>query len=516
MKTKAKIITFISILILLIIWISLFLFFSKIEKVPIINKWLSLEDLEIETIQKEEKKIDKASDRMKTLRNKIALKWLIANWDLYFENKEYTAALIKYLQVYKDIPEDPEINLKLWNIYYNLNKYSKAYSYYEKIKTYTLLDNHVAIKSLINSSSIWTWTISEINNEIDSFSLSKQQKFYYKNSMVCLIDFHQCRKNFWEYFEKNENTSNKDEIENNETEINETKEETFQDLEKIKEALINYNNFQTDDLWYKSALISWAYYENGFYYLALWTAKIILEENKNYKAILKIAAKSSYELWDYIWAKKFLIKYNKIESNDPEVSYFLWRIYEKLNENILSIIHFNKAVRIWYENITDIRRRLIFIYFELDDSEKMLNIFKDLIKSESKNLNINDYNLAIYYHIINNDLKTAETFSKIGKEKFRESELFYWYYSWILLQKEELSDYQIDIIGKNIDKWLEINDKNPMIVMVKWILELKKENLDEAFIYFKKAISLDKSWDFKETTKFRLENIPKKTDNNQN
>jgi hypothetical protein len=31
----------------------------------------------------------------------------------------------------------------------------------------------------------------------------------------------------------------------------------------------------------------------------------------------------------------------------------------------------------------------------------MLKTFQDLIESDNKNLNINDYNLAIYFHILN-------------------------------------------------------------------------------------------------------------------
>jgi hypothetical protein len=42
----------------------------------------------------------------------------------------------------------------------------------------------------------------------------------------------------------------------------------------------------------------------------------------------------------------------------------------------------------------------------------MLNTFKELLNSKDKKLNINDYNLAIYYHIVNDDLETAEKYSQ--------------------------------------------------------------------------------------------------------
>jgi len=492
--------------IILLVWILFLVSFFNTDKDETNLDWLWIDDLWNTELTKDEINVEKAKERMNTLRKKMTLKWLIAKWDLYFENEEYTIALTKYLQVYKDIPEDQEVNLKLWNIYYNLNKFSKANTYYSKIKNYPSLNKTQALKSYLNSSQASSWTIVEINKEIDSFWLDEQENFYYKNSTICVFDYSQCRKNFKDYFEKQNNWIKSWEF---------TDYKKFEDLKKIEDAFINYENFQIDDLSYKAALITWAFYENWFYYASLGTSELILDDNPNYKPVLKIAAKSSYELWDYILAKKYLIKYNKIESNDPEVSYFLWRVYEKLNEDILSIIHFNKALKIGYPNVTDIRRRLIFIYFEIEENEKMLSVFKELIDSNSKDLNLNDYNLAIYYHIINDDLEIAEKYSEIAKKKFTNSELFYWYYSWIMLQKEDLTEFQIKVIGNNINKAIEINDKNPMIVMVKWMLELKKENYDEAFSYFKKTISLDKNWEYKETAKIWLDKIPKETDDNK-
>jgi len=43
----------------------------------------------------------------------------------------------------------------------------------------------------------------------------------------------------------------------------------------------------------------------------------------------------------------------------------------------------------------------------------MLDTFKELIDSKDKNLNINDYNLAVYYHLLNDDLETALKYSEI-------------------------------------------------------------------------------------------------------
>lgn len=443
--------------------------------------------------------LDKANERLEVLKKKISLKWLITKWDMYFGNMEYTTALSQYLQVYKQVPTDREVNLKIWDIYYALNKYDEAYKYYKNIKNYQNLDKTKATLSLINSTYNWTWSLEVLNTEIDTLQLSKEENFYYKNSLICINNFSKCRLWFQEYFDKQKNTPL--------TWTWIAQKSIY--IQNVENAFTNYYNFQIDDLTYKAALVTWAFYQNWSYFIALETSKTILSQNQNYKPILKIAAKSAYELWLYKEAKDFLIEYNKVESTDPEASYFLARIYEKLNEKLLSVIHYNKAIKIWYSDLNDIRRRLIFIYYELNDNTKMLSTFKELIESKDKNLNINDYNLAIYYHILNNDLETALKYSDIAKLKYKDSELFYGYNSWIMLQNEKLTDFQFNVIENNIKKALEINEDSPMIVMVKWIFEFKKQNYDEATKTFKKAISLDRNNEYSETTKYFLEQIPK-------
>ncbi len=485
----------IAILITLIISLTWFLIYNKILPHKVYNK------IQNDYFQDEIDLNDmwNPNDKLEVIKKKISLKGLIAKWDMYFSNLEYNTALIQYLQVHKEVPNDKEINMKIWDIYYELNKYDKAYEYYKNIKNYQNLDKEKAVLSLINSKYNWTWSILDINEEIDSIQLSKEDNFYYKNSLICIIDFSKCRLEFQEHFDINKN-------------LTWTGEESkkSENIKNVENAFTNYYNFQIDDLTYKAALVTWAFYQNWSYIIALETAKTILNKNSNYKPILKIAAKSAYELWMYKESKDFLVEYSKTESNDAEVSYFLARVYEKLNDKLLSIIHYNKAIKNWYSDLNDIRRRLIFIYYELNDDTKMLSTFKDLIESKDKNLNINDYNLAIYYHILNNDLKTALKYSDIAKVKYKDSEVFYWYISWIMLQKENITDYEFKNIENNIKTAQEINKDSPMITMVKGIFEFKKQNYEEASKSFKKAMSLDRNNEYSETTKYWLEQTPKK------
>lgn len=432
------------------------------------------------------------NNKLDEIRKKLNLKWLITKWDMYFEEKDYMIALAQYLKVLKELPNDNEANMKIWNIYYNLKKFSKAYEYYQKIKNYAPLDKKQAIYSLINWLYEWEWNLNYINWEIDTFKLNEQETFYYKNSLICTINYSKCRANFQEYFNILDEKQIKIEL---------------SDLTTIKETFKNYENFWLEDLVYKSALVTWWFYKNEFYFISLKTGEWILNENPNYKPILKIVAKSAYELGDYTSAKSYLQKYINLDDKDAEVSYFMWRVYEKLWENFLSSIHLNRAIQLWYTDVIDIKRRLIFIYFTLDETEKMLNTFKELMDSKDKKLNLNDYNLAIYYHIANDDLETWKKYSLEWIKVFPNSELFYWYYAWIMLQNENLTDVELANIKENIDKAIEINRKNTMIIMVEWIYYYKTEATNKAIISFKNALSLDTSWEFKKEIDYWLEKI---------
>lgn len=471
------------------------------------NSWTNIEKENSETSAIDEAELRK--QKIQELRKKIALKWLIVKWDISLANWEYTSALVKYLQIHKEIPNDESIIEKLWDTYYNLKKFSQAYSYYSKISNYDKLDKNKAAKALFASIELNEENIKEISSELDLLWLDKEMLLYYKNSLVCLEDFSQCKQNYQDYFKIEEEK----EKELAKTQTWELIIDKFEDLYNIKKALENYKNFQIDDLSYKWALVSAAFFENWLYPIAIETSKKVLEDRKDYKPLLKLIAKSYYELWDYVNAKVYLINYNKLVDDDSEASYFLWIIYEKLHEYILSTIHFNKALKLWYEEKLELNKRILFNYYELWEIDKMLDIFKTLIWEYFDELNENDLNLAIYYHIINDELEQAKEFAKKALEKYNESEIFNWYIWWILMEEinmknQEIEDSSIfDEAQSYIDKWLELNSTSAMLNLVKWKLEASKWDLSKAFIYFKKTLSLDKNWDFWKIASQELENI---------
>ncbi len=439
------------------------------------NKIETKEEI-IEENKNQKEKLE--NNKIDEVKKKIALKSLIETWNMYSDEDNYIAAIVTYQKALKNIPNDEELNKKIWDIYYEIKNYKKAYEYYEKIKNSEKINKDKLIKSLINYKWVNKDNISELKNKIDSFEISKEKKYYYKSSLDCVIDYSKCRDEFERYFKENNDIKDKN-------------------LLNIKTSLENFKNFQSKDLYYKAAFVSWAFYENAFYYLALETSKKVLDKKEAYMPMLKVAAKSAYEIWEYGEAKKYLIESKKLNFKDPELSYLLWRVYEKLNDKILALVHYEKALNDWYKNKADAYKRLIFIYFEKKRYKKMLEIFDELLKLDKENLTETDFYLAIYYTKKYGELNKIKKYSKLAMKYFPDSEIFYSYIAWIKLQKEDLSKMDFDIAKKNIDKALKLNKKNAMVLMIKWIYDFKNKDYNEALVYFKIASSMDKNNEYK-------------------
>lgn len=430
---------------------------------------------EIEEVQIDRKVVD---SKIETLKKKMKLSWLITKANMYYDDNEYMNALMEYLEVLKEVPNDEETNLRVWEIYYKINNFKKANEYFTKIKNSSKLDNDKAIFSLINEKWVTKENLESLQEEINSFKISDEKKFYYTNSIVCITDYSLCRDHFQKYFDVNKNL--------------ETEE-----MKKIKTALENFKNFKSTDLYYKAAFITWAFYENWFHYVALKTAENILEQKYDYKPIMELAAKSAYTIGNYEVAKKFLTDIKEQDLNNPDISYFLARVYEKTWNRVPALVNYQKALADGYKDEIDVKRRIIFIYFEGKEYKKMLKAFNDLLNTKSEELNATDYSLAIYYNIINDELSNAKIYTEIAMEKFKENAIFSWYLAWILLQKEELTEEETEIVKKN----LEIINKSPsnsLSLMVNWIYEFRTKNYNKAIILFKNAYSKDKSSEYRE------------------
>lgn len=462
-------------------------------------------------------------NQISDLKKKLALKWLIIKWDVSEQNGDYTAALVRYLQINKELPSDKSIILKIADVYFDLKKFDKAYIYYSQIKTYEKVDRNKVAKTLFSSVSLSDKNIKYIKNQLKTLWLSEQELYYYNTSLECKINFSECRKEFHDYF------ANRKKQPKVEWTWATTQQTNFEDLEKIWKAIENYENFQVNDLNYKWALVAWAFFENGLYPIAIETSKAILKERNDYKPLIKIIAKSYFELWNYIQSKLYLIEYTNLVQNDSEVNFFLWVVYEKLREYVLSTIHLNNAIKNWYSDSLDVYKRILYNYYELWEMNKMLDTFDLMMKNNKDQLTINDYSLAIYYNVVNDKTNKAKNFTIEALKKYPESEIINWYMWWILMDEANKKPIPNDIntsswsvieeknkeylknlyaeADKYIDKWLKIDWKSPMLNLVKWKLEFSKWEKNKASLFFKRTLSLDEKWEFWKMAESELRNM---------
>ena len=466
------------------------------------NTWAIEENTPI--VEEPPKDINKEMVRQKIerLRKKDALKSAIRIWEAYLDNKEYVSALPKYLSILKEIPNDESIIQQTGHIYFALKKFQNAYRYYERIKEYKNLDKSLAINALIASkiNILTPKNVEDLKKEIMTFPLSEEEKFYHINSLWCIWDLTTCKQNFSDYFKN---------ILEKEGKI------VLEELKNIQTSFTNYENFKLDDVSYQNALVTGSFFSNGAYPIAINTGKEILKEKTDYKPIIKILAKSYFELWEYTKAKEYLLKYNEIDHADPEVSYLLWVIYGKLHDYVLSSVHLKNSIEIWYIESIDERRRIIYNYNKVWEIDKMLWAFKDMIV-EDKNISIEDIDLALYHHITNQKIKEAKEIVEFALSKYttkntaweiiiENGDTLYWYLWWIQIEEKDV-EWSREIAEKNLKKWLELNAENPMIHFIIWKLQLEKERPKTALMYFNKTIEL---WTIDEFSKLAKEEIEK-------
>ncbi len=439
--------------------------------------------VEVEAIEKPktEKEINQeiVQNKINNLKKKLALRWLVIRWDIYFNNDQATLALKQYLDVYKETPDDQALIKKIWDSYFKIHKYNSAYSYYSKIKTYSELNKNTALLSYIYTKDINILEDRQaILSEMYSFSFSEDEEFYYTNSFICLDDFHWCKVAFQERIDAESESEN-------------GVEKTLSPyLQEIEAAIENYRAFQVDQVYYKDALIIAAFYKNGFYPMSISLWEKLLEEKSDYLPIFKVIGKSYFDMWKYKQAKSALAQYYNIDNTDPGVVFLLGVINSRLHEYVLSNIYFNKALEVWYKPSIDVRRKLIYNYFLLDNTERLLLSFKNTVEQE-ESLEAEDLQMAIYYHIINKRYEDAIRWSEKWITDFPEQEMFYGYLGWIYKEQEQIEKAEEKLIA-----WLDINGKNAMLNLNMWLIQKEKWEKIKALLYFRKAVKENKDWEF--------------------
>lgn len=517
-------------LIIVIIWASIYFKLPYIEKIPYINKLNVEKNIELSNkepiIIKDELKIIKEEEvkkeeenpvstnttnettsteltedekerllKIENLRKRFYLKWTIEKWDNFFESNQPLLAMWEYLKALKQKPDDEKIMKKLATVYFDIKKFDETIITYEKVLN--TLDNKEKEKYIL--SIIYNIDLKSDNdltdkkNKINALDiLNNEEKFYYINSINCVINFHECKKRYQTYFDQN-------------------KDLKFDKLLNVKKAIENYTNFKTEFIYYKDALIIWALFENKLYNITNILWQNLLLTKPDYKPIVLLIWKWYYEIWSLVNAKFYLEKYYKLDETNLEITYLLWNINFKLKDYSSSNLYYNSALKWWYEQDVDLKRKLIYNYYLLWDSRSMINMFDYLVRE--KNSTMDDFSLAIYHGIIEWRITSSTTWAEMWLEKFKDQkwfEIFYGYLWWINRELRKIPEAE-----EYLKKWLKINSKNPLITLNLWYLEELKMNFSTAEIYFKKTVNMNWDGEFWELAQREIEKIEKLKIQNQ-
>lgn len=472
---------------IVIVWVSLWiLLFIERDFVSNFRDWTEISSFswtEVIDVIHTKPTSEDVQQKILTLRKRYSLKWVLLEGDLYSQEREYELALERYLDAYSQNPSDQVIINKIADTYYDMQKFEKAYLYYKKIKNYPSVDKQKIIISLLNYRPIISENLEYMYSELESLPLSTDEKYFYTTALQCVNDFHVCKKSFWEYISNNQEIS-------------------FEWISDIDKAIKQYQAFQLEQIYYKNTLILWVFFRYSMYELSIALWKQILLEKKSYKPVLQIIAKSYFEIGNYKQAKKFLAQYYELQQDDIDAIYLLWVINQKLGEYLISNIFLKKALKWGYADSLNIRRRMIFNYYYLENNERMLEVFKDIINENEDEVNENDILLSVYYHIIKKQYDYAFNLCLIAIEKYSENDNLY-AYLWLI----ELERWNYEESEKYLMQWNEINGKNPIVNLYLGQLQEKKWNIKKAFIYYKKTKSQDKNWEWWKKADELLENI---------
>lgn len=452
-----------------------------IEETPLTKHEKEVNSLIEETW--EEIKVQTTKQKIENLKNRFSLKDLLIKWDYLLEVNEPHKAITQYLLAYKDSPEDEKIIKKIAETYFELHKYKNSYIFYAKLQNTEYKESIKYITSAILAT--------DINNEDDILNtiniidavkdLNEEDRFYYKTSSECLIDFHRCKKEFNEYL------------------IDNPKEVKKEELLNIKSSIEKYRDFQVDEIYYKDALISLAFLNNWLYTVSAKISDWIISQKETYITSLKIWGKSYYKLWMYEKANYLLKKVFELEQSE-DISFMLWKINFELWDYKTSNLYYQSALKNGYKNQTELIRKIVYNFYLLNDQENLITFFEKIVNSNEANQN--DFYLWIYNAINSKNYLKWIKWIKLWSDKFPNDIMFRWYYAWIY---RELWKYPESL--KVLEDAYKIEPNNAFVNLNFGLTYISLKDYESATIFLEKTIELDKLWEFWEIASNNLEII---------
>lgn len=427
---------------------------------------------------------DKVRSKIEQLREKYALRWLIYEGDAYLQNDQYGLALKQFTDALSQHPGNGVILEKVADTYFEMNKYDSAHTYYKKI-----VDSSDSIKDKIFLSLLYAdkytikTSLNTLEKEVKDLSLGDERTFYYSTILWCSTDFHGCKKKFQDYFSQKQGRI------------------SFEPLKDMRDTFTNYDNFKLEDVYYKDSLLVGSLFKHKFYPLVVELGLTLNKEKPEYRPVIEMIAESFYGMGEYKPAKIWLETYIKLEPADSKAWYMMGVINLKLGEFVLSNIQFTKADGLWYTPKIQVERYLAYNYYILQQQDRLLAELASIITNQS-DFTKEDLYLALYYHLINNQIDTATTLIEIGNKKFPDDVNMYWYYGWIFKEKWDL-DSAIQYLATGLNQ----DPGNAFLLLNLWLTYKEKWDTAKEKVYLNKVLKEAPNSEFANQSKTELDSM---------
>jgi len=414
-------------------------------------------------------------EKLEQLKRRMNFRSIIRKGDFYNIKNMKETALQYYLNAYKRLKDDHIIEKKIWDTYFEMKMFSKAYQFYSKIPGWEMDEK---MKDKLFKTLLYTGN-KNMRDEYNKIQAPIKIKEYYDKILVCYTWIRNCVTELKSYTWSNEK------------------------INTIKNDIANFEKIENTDSNSKYAIIAWDFMKNKDYLATALIWQETLSKRPNYSSVLKLVWFARYELWDYKKSNTYLQKYYQIEPKDITVTYLLWIINFYLENYISSNLYLNAAVINWYSPKTELQKRLAYNYYIIGDKKNMLKIFRYILDEDD--VTQEDYSVALYTAIEEKEYSKAMLWANKWIIKFPQSDMLYAFRWWLYnLRNEEINALN----DLNLAIWM--NKKNAVALYNLWILAFWKNDYTIARKYFEDTLNIDKNWTFWDKAEARLLEIKQK------
>lgn len=353
---------------------------------------------------------------------------------------------------------------------FELKRFPEAYSHYRNLP---LKEIDAVTKERLLSSFMFDETLTDRQSQLDAMPFDEAEKNYYSYVGTCYTGIHNCVVRILEY----------------------TGEEA-----RMKELLDSVKTYETlsTDYQYRNALLSGTFFKQKQYLAAAKIAEEIVKNRPNYRASVKVAGFSHFELGNYEQANAWLKKYFDFDPKDIQVAYALGIINYYLEDYATSNLYFNNAVINGYRPKTELERRLVYNYYLLDDKKGTFKIFRYLLEEED--VTNEDFEIAVFTAIEEREYGKAFLWAEKGMAKFPDNDRLVALRGWVSQIRGE-----DDKAVKDFTKALDMNRRNSIALLRLGIFYKDKGDRTLAKSYLEAAKESDTSGTFGEDARNALE-----------